>query len=89
MFRGTSNRIQYDVISATATIILNRIKSEVHQTRFIAIVLDETTDVTYFSQLFAVVRYVKTDGNVQERLFGFKKSQKIVQQSLYIKLCLI
>lgn len=72
VFRGTSNRIQNDLISAAATIILNRIKSEIKLARFIAIVLDETTDVTNFSQVSVVIRYVKMNGSVQERFLGFQ-----------------
>lgn len=84
VFRGTSNRIQNDLISAVATIILKRIKQEIDEARFIAIVLDETTDITNFSQLSIVIRYVKSDGSIQERFLGFKNvSENRTADALY------
>ncbi|XP_030750580.1 zinc finger MYM-type protein 1 isoform X1 [Sitophilus oryzae] len=84
VFRGNSNRIQNDLISAVSTVILKKIKQEIGEARFIAIVLDETTDVTNFSQLSIVIRYVKTDGSIQERFLGFKHvSENRTAEALY------
>lgn len=71
MFQGTSNRIQNDLISSVANVVLGRIKSEIEQARFTAIILDETADITNISQLSSVLRYVKADGSAQERFLGF------------------
>ncbi|EFA12602.1 hypothetical protein TcasGA2_TC001842 [Tribolium castaneum] len=70
VFRGTSNHIQYNLISAIGTVVLEKIKLEIKQARFVSIVLDETTDITNVSQLSAVLRYLTADG-IKERFLGF------------------
>jgi hypothetical protein len=69
-FKGTSNRIQNDIIECVGDVIMNKIKSEISDALFLAIMLDETTDIAKSSQLSTVIRYVK-DGNVCERFIGF------------------
>lgn len=71
VFRGTSNRIQNDLMKCIADVLLDSIKREIRDAAFVSIVLDETTDVTNFSQLAVVVRYVKSDGAIQERFLRF------------------
>lgn len=44
---------------------------EFKQINFVTIILDESTDVKNFSQLFAVARFVNVDGNIQVRCLGF------------------
>jgi hypothetical protein len=46
VFRGTSNRIQNDLIEAFGEVVLDKIKEEVKNASFVAILLDETTDAT-------------------------------------------
>lgn len=41
------------------------------QTRFPEIIVDETTDDTNFSQLFAAVRFLYINGDLQEIFFSF------------------
>lgn len=45
IFKGTSNRIQNDIINSISTVILNNIEKELNETLFIAVMLDETTDI--------------------------------------------
>lgn len=70
VFRGTSNRIQNDLIECTADVVMDHIKNEIKKAPFVSIALDETTDVTNFCQLSIVVRYV-VDGIPQERFLEF------------------
>ncbi|CAH1110801.1 unnamed protein product [Psylliodes chrysocephalus] len=69
-FRGTSNRIQNDLIKCTADVVMDHIKSEIKKAPFLSIALDETTDVANLSQLSIVVRYV-LDRIPQEQFLGF------------------
>jgi hypothetical protein len=71
VFRGTSNHVQNDLIDAVSSVVLNKIKLEVSTAPFVAILLDETTDVMNCSQLSTVLRYVTDDGLAQERFIGF------------------
>jgi hypothetical protein len=41
-FRGTSNRIQNDVIRAVSDVVLEKIKSEIKNSTFVTLLLDET-----------------------------------------------
>ena len=88
VFRGVSNRIQNDLIGAVSTVVLKQIKSEIKQADFIAIILDETTDVSNLSQLSAVVRYVNKEKNVQERFLSFfDVSADRTANALYVIVC--
>lgn len=90
VFQGTSNYIQNDLISSVSTVTLNYIKKEILDCPFIAISLDETTDVTNTSQLSVVVRYPTKDGNVQERFLGFLDvSSDRTAEALYKIVCKI
>ncbi|KAJ4433006.1 hypothetical protein ANN_15263 [Periplaneta americana] len=50
-FRGTSNRIQNDLILAVSDVVMDNIKQELSKTSFVAIMLDETSDIMNASQL--------------------------------------
>nr|CAH7743193.1 unnamed protein product [Callosobruchus chinensis] len=51
--------------------MINEIKSEIADARFIAVILDESTDISNQSQLSVVFRYVCPDGDVCERFLKF------------------
>lgn len=72
VFRGISNRIQNDLIKSVADVALNNIKCELANAQFVAVVLNETTDL---SQLSVVLRYVNGQ-TVQERFLGFVTAEK-------------
>ncbi|XP_076354003.1 zinc finger MYM-type protein 1-like isoform X2 [Tachypleus tridentatus] len=71
VFSRMSNRILNDLIEAVKNVILAEIKKEIHEAKFIAVILDETSEVSSASQLSTVWRYVTTDGVVEERFTGF------------------
>lgn len=71
VFTGLSNRIQNDLIESVSNIIMKEIKEEVRNTPFVAVIVDETTDVRSKSQLSTVLRYTTCDGGIQERFLGF------------------
>lgn len=83
-FRGTSNLIQNDLIQSIGTVLLDKIREEIKQAPFVAIILDETTDVTNYSQLSVVIRYVNPDGQIHERFVGFRDvTTERTAESLY------
>ncbi|KAK0133570.1 hypothetical protein N1851_030895 [Merluccius polli] len=44
VFTGTSGKIQNDIINAVADVLNDAIKKEIDQTKFVAVMVDETTD---------------------------------------------
>lgn len=72
IFRGTSVSIQNDLINAVADIIKNEIFNEIQNSQYVAIMLDETTDISNKSQLSTVLRYFSQNENkIVERFLGF------------------
>lgn len=71
VFKGTSNLNQNDLISCLGKVVERKIKSEIEETTLIAIVLNETTDVTNISQLLRVVCSVNKERVVKESFLGF------------------
>lgn len=70
VFTGLSNDIQNDLINSIKNVIILKIKNEIKNSNFLAIITDKTTDITKKSQLTTVFRYVNDKG-VQERFIGF------------------
>lgn len=70
VFRGLSNDIQNDLINSIKNVLIRKIKNEIKCANFLAVITDETTDITKRSQLTTVFRYVNDKG-VQERFIGF------------------
>ncbi|CAI9741775.1 finger MYM-type 1-like [Octopus vulgaris] len=71
IFSDTSNRFQNDLINSVAEVLLEKIKSEINDSTFVAIILDEASEIRTGAQLSFVVRYVLSDGNIAERFLGF------------------
>ena len=69
-FKGTSPSVQNDLIKAIADVMLDEITKEIQESQFVAIILDETSDVNTISQLSTVIRYVHK-GKVLDRFLGF------------------
>ncbi|XP_046863321.1 uncharacterized protein LOC124457074 [Xenia sp. Carnegie-2017] len=76
VFSGLSNRIQNDLIVAVKDVMLKAIKDEVMRSPFVAISLDETSDVKTLSQLTTIVRYVHPNGKAVEHFLGFTDVSK-------------
>ena len=70
VFSGTSNRIQNDLIDSVADVLLADIRSDIDAAPFVAVEVDESTDVTNKAQISVVVRYV-CEGKVKEAFLGF------------------
>uniref|UniRef100_A0A3P9K3W7 Zinc finger MYM-type protein 1 n=1 Tax=Oryzias latipes TaxID=8090 RepID=A0A3P9K3W7_ORYLA len=74
VFSGLSNRIQNDLIEAVGDVIRNDIKKEIGAAPFVAVEVDETTDVTNHAQISVILRYVATSEagcEVNEAFLGF------------------
>lgn len=73
VFSGLSSDTQNDIIAGTANVLLSAMQKEISEANFIAILLDETSDVSKRSQLSTVIRYVNNStGTVEERFIGFR-----------------
>lgn len=75
VFKGTSSHIQNDIIAAVANVLLKAMDSELRESTFISLLLDEATDVSKHSQLSTVLRYC-SNGKVRERFRGFTDVSK-------------
>ena len=71
VFTGTSGKIQNDLIYAIGEVMGEEIRMEIKKAPFVAVMVDETTDVGNAAQLSLVLRYV-TDSGVKERFIRFE-----------------
>ena len=72
VFSGLSNRIQNDIIEAVAEVIRTDIRKDINKTSFVAVEVDETTDVMQKAQMFVIFRYVcEASCTVKEAFLGF------------------
>ena len=74
VFSGLSNHIQNDLIEAVGDVIRNDIKKDINAAPFVAVEVDETTDVTNKAQISVILRYVATGEvacEVKEAFLGF------------------
>lgn len=70
VFKGTSKDIQNDILDCCLEIYKDKIRKEIQEAPFVAIMADETTDVSQQSQLAIVFRYICND-KVVERFWGY------------------
>lgn len=71
VFTGVSSDIQNEIIQCVAGHLTTEIKSEISAAPFVAVIMDETTDVSNKSQVSTVLRYCTSKGTVEERFLGF------------------
>jgi hypothetical protein len=74
VFSGVSNRIQNDLIEAIGDVIRNYTLTEINAAPFVALEVDETTDVTNKAQISVILRYVAKSElafEVREAFLGF------------------
>lgn len=76
IFKGTSPVIQNDLIYAIANQITDKIWTEISDATFVALSLDETTDITNKSQLATIIRFIDNEENCQERFLHFTDVNK-------------
>ena len=66
----TSHKIQNEFLELMASDVLTGISSHLHQSPFVTLMLDETTDVSNTSQAVVVLRYVTDLFDVHEEFIG-------------------
>ncbi len=71
VFKGTSKTVQNELLDSMLSVVKDYILEEVTATDFIAIQADEMTDLSTRCQLVLVLRYIDSNGNIQERFFEF------------------
>lgn len=71
VFSGMSNTTQNDIIESIAHIIQDETEKEIRKSPFIAVQVDDTSDISNKCQLTVIIRYVNEKGNVCERFLGF------------------
>lgn len=70
-FKGTSKTIQNELLQCMLDVCRDEIKLEIERATFLAVICDETTDVSNHAQLTLIFRYIDTSGNAVERFWGF------------------
>lgn len=71
VFKGTSKTIQNELLQCMLEVCREEILQEVGDADYLAILGDETTDVSNYVQFVLVLRTVDKVGNVVERFWGF------------------
>ena len=72
VFSGLSSRIQNNMIEAGAEVIRTNIKKDINKASFVAVEVDEMTDVTQKAQISDIFRYVcEASYIVKEAFSGF------------------
>lgn len=74
VFTGLSNGIPNDLIEAVADVIRNDIQEEINAAPFVAVEVDETTDMANEARFSVILRYVVTSKvtcEVKEAFLGF------------------
>lgn len=75
--RYTSHDIQNDILKTMATHILRDVSSSLHESSFLALMLDETTDIANNEQTTIVLRRVTESFDVHEEFIGLYKVPSI------------
>ena len=81
VFRGTSKRIQNEILDCLLHVYREHVISEIKTASFVAVMADETTDVAQCLQLVIVLRYVH-NGDVKERFWGFFNPESANAESI-------
>ena len=74
-FLGVSATTQNDILECVLEVYRKEVVSQVGQAHFVAVIADETTDISVQNQLSIVLRYIH-QGNVVERFWGFFKPKR-------------
>lgn len=76
VFKGTSKSIQNDILDSMLIVYHEEILREINEARFLAVMADETTDVSGKFQMVIVFRYVTNEGTAVERFWTFVLPEK-------------
>lgn len=71
VFKGTSKIIQNEILDCMLEVYREEILCEINKAPFLAVIADETTDVSSKFQMMIVLRYVTKEGNPVERFWTF------------------
>lgn len=71
VFSGMSNTIQSDITESIADVIQDEIDKEINMSHFIAVEVDDTSDISNKCQLAVIIRYVNKKGSVCECFLSF------------------
>jgi hypothetical protein len=63
--KGTSKTVQNELLECMLEVCREKIKEELNETKFVALMADETSDVSEHLQMVTVYRY-EINGNVHE-----------------------
>ena len=74
-FLGVSATTQNEILECALEVYRKEFVSQIEQAKFVAVIADETTDISVQNQLSIVVRYIHR-GNVVERFWGFFKPKR-------------
>ena len=80
MFSGLSNRIQNDITEAVAEGIRTDIRKDINKASFVAVEVDETTDVTQKAQIFVIFRSVCEASYIVKEIFLGLVGNKFLDQ---------
>ena len=80
-FKGTSRIIQDELLDSILVICKNYIKKEIEESDYLAVMCDETTDISNTSQMAIVFRYVVKNKPV-ERFWGFFNPPNLTGEAL-------
>ena len=70
MFKGTSKTVQNELLGIMFKTLQSIIQKEIEQADFVAVIADDTTDVSNHLQNVVVFRYI-VPGKVGERFWSF------------------
>ena len=70
VFKGTSNVIQNELLAIMFDVCQDKIKMEIKEADFLAVISDDTTDIKQMSQNVVVFRYLVSN-RVVERFWSF------------------
>lgn len=82
VFKGTSKEIQNELLDCILEVCHEEINKEVKKASFLAVMADETTDVTSKTQLVVILRYIRDDGEPIERFWTYLNPKKCDAETL-------
>lgn len=82
VFKGTSKTVQNELLDCMLSVPKDYILEEAQKADYLAIQVDETTDIYSHCQLVLVLRYIDIYNNVQERFFEFISLQNATTDTI-------
>ena len=70
VFKGVSKTIQNEILDCLLQIYHEEIRTEIRKASFVAVMADDTTDLSEHTQMVLVLRYL-LNGEIFERFWGF------------------